>query len=368
MGFFTKQEKTPSQTIIQDVLKVQKNERALIIANPETNIIAQELFTALSDAGVKPVLMFQQKKTSLDYTEDAVIGALKSEPDVVFSISAGKLGKDREAITHPYTVAEGSVSFDSIFDFLLDGKKKIRAVWTPGLTDDMYERTVQIDYKLLGERCDRICGKYEHAVSVHVTAPGGTDITVGVTGRKGLRDDGDYSRAGTGGNIPAGEVFISPVVGTAEGTIVFDGSMTFSDADALLQNPITVAVHEGFVTDITGATEAKRLLKDITAAEKEPFALESAGKLPEGKGAVYAKNARNIGELGIGLNPAATITGNMLEDEKAFRTCHFAIGQNYDGDAPALIHFDGVVRTPTITVTYEDGSTFTLLKDGDLQL
>ena len=85
-------------------------------------------------------------------------------------------------------------------------------------------------------------------------------------------------------------------------------------------------------------------------------------------GSVYRRNARNIGELGIGLNPAAVITGNMLEDEKAFRTCHFAIGENYDNDAPALIHLDGVVREPTIEITYEDGSTRTVLQNGDLLL
>jgi ABC-type proline/glycine betaine transport system ATPase subunit len=138
--------------------------------------------------------------------------------------------------------------------------------------------------------------------------------------------------------------------------------------ETLLQTPISVSVKGGFVTDISGGAEAKRLLKDVTAAEKEAFLLETAGKLSAGSGAVYSKNARNIGELGIGLNPAATITGNMLEDEKAFRTCHFAIGQNYDDDAPALIHFDGVVRTPTVTITYADGSICTLLRDGELQL
>ena len=58
----------------------------------------------------------------------------------------------------------------------------------------------------------------------------------------------------------------------------------------------------------------------------------------------------------------------MLEDEKAFRTCHFAIGQNYDGDAPALIHFDGIVRNPTLVINYADGSSFTLIENGDLQL
>ena len=68
------------------------------------------------------------------------------------------------------------------------------------------------------------------------------------------------------------------------------------------------------------------------------------------------------------MNPAATITGNMLEDEKAFHTCHFAIGENYDNDAPSLIHLDGVVREPTITLVYADGTNKTILQDGALQL
>ena len=94
--------------------------------------------------------------------------------------------------------------------------------------------------------------------------------------------------------------------------------------------------------------------------------LEKEKKLPQGAGAVYKKNARNIGELGIGLNPAARITGNMLEDEKAFHTCHFAIGENYDNDAPSLIHLDGVVRDPTIIVRYADGTEKTILENGSL--
>ena len=230
-------------------------------------------------------------------------------------------------------------------------------------------RTVNIDYKQLGERCKKLCEKFKGAVSVHVTAPGGTDVVVGLAGREGMVDDGDFTKPGSGGNIPAGETFISPVVGTTEGKIVFDGSMTFSDGDSILKTPITVKVEKGFITEISGGDEAKRLLADITRAEKEAISLEEKGKLPKGQGAVYSRNARNIGELGIGLNPAANITGNMLEDEKAFRTCHFAIGENYDGDAPALIHFDGVVREPTIVINYEEnGKEFAILENGDLKI
>ena len=373
MSLLSSKPKTPAQTVIQDVCRIKKGETVLIIANPETNLISQDLYLAAKEVEANPTLMFQPKKTIMDMAEKAVIGAIKSEPDVIFSISANKLGKDADAIANPYVMENGE-SYDNTFDYLLSGKKCMRAVWTPGLTQDMFNRTVQIDYELLRKRCESICALYEDALSVHVTSPGGTDVIVPVNDREALVDDGDFSKPGSGGNIPSGEVFISPqLAGVGEskgidGTIVFDGSMTFSGGDAMLKTPIKVKVENGYVTDISGGEEAKRLLKDITAAEKEAIQMELSGRLENGQGEVYSRNARNIGELGIGLNPAANITGNMLEDEKAFRTCHFAIGQNYDGDAPALIHFDGIVREPTITISYRDGHSYTLMENGNLKL
>ena len=261
----------------------------------------------------------------------------------------------------------------------------MRGAWTPGITADMMNRTAAIDYKELQNRCAKLAELFKGAVSVRVTAPGGTNLLIPINGRSLLFDDGDFSKPGTGGNIPAGEVFISPVVGGSqlkagdgtvleqqsdgcEGVIVYDGSMTFSDGDSILETPITCKVEKGFVTDISGGAESRRLLKTILEAELRPFVLEKEGKLPQGQASVYKKNARNIGELGIGLNPAATITGNMLEDEKAFHTCHFAIGENYDNDAPSLIHLDGVVREPTIVLTYADGSNRTILENGSLTI
>ena len=144
--------------------------------------------------------------------------------------------------------------------------------------------------------------------------------------------------------------------------------MTFGDGDSIINTPIVVQVKNSFATDISGGDEAKRLLKTITDAETKSVQMEKKGSLPQGQGEVYKRNARNIGELGIGLNPSATISGNMLEDEKAFQTCHFAIGCNYDDDAPSLIHLDGVVRLPTITITYADGSEAIVLDKGVLKI
>lgn len=360
-----KKDRTSAQVVIQDVLKVKKGERVLIIANPATNPVAQEFYVAANEIGANPTLMFQNDKTSFDHANPEVLAAIASNPEVCLSISNIKLGKDPQATANPYKTDDGQ-TFTHIFDYLLDGKKTMRAIWTPGITEDMMFRTANIDYQLLQERCLALEKLFKDAVSVHITAPSGTDVTIGVQGRNLLFDNGDFSKPGTGGNIPAGEVFISPVVGTTEGRIVYDGSMTFSDGDGLLEEPIDCLVEKGFVTQISGGASAKRLLKTITEAENKPGIMEKEGKLPKDQGAVYKRNARNIGELGIGLNPSAQITGNMLEDEKAFHTCHFAIGENYDNDAPSLIHLDGVVREPTIVINYADKESVTILENGNL--
>ena len=359
-------EKTSASGVVcQDVVKIKKGEKVLIIGNPATKNICFDLYNASNECGSVTSLIFQNDKTSFDNANDEVIASISSRPDVCFSISNIKLGKESKAIAVPYKTEDGE-EFTHIFDYLLDGIKVMRGVWTPGITEDMMNRTANIDYKLLQTRCKKLDEQFKGGKLVHVTAKGGTDVTISIDGRDLLFDDGDFSKPGTGGNIPAGEVFISPVVGTTEGVIVYDGSMTFSDGDSILETPITCKVEKGFVTTIDGGKEAKRLLKTITTAESNSISLEKEKKLKEGQGIVYKRNARNIGELGIGLNPNACITGNMLEDEKAFHTCHFAIGENYDNDAPSLIHLDGVVRDPTITIIYEDGSTNVILKDGEL--
>ncbi len=368
-----KNQVSPAENVVQNVCKIKENEKVLIIANPSTFKIANLIFESCKNVNAKATLIIQNAKTSFDNAEDAVLAAIKSEPDVCFSISEIKLGKDPYATENPY-ISEDGQSFSHIFDFLLEGKKSMRAVWTPGLTEDMFNRTVNIDYKELSSRCKILDSFFKGALSVHVTSPGGTDVIIPVENRNLMFDDGDFSKSGSGGNIPAGEVFISPVVGSqsdgtvVSGKIVFDGSMTFSDGDAILSTPIECILENGLVTKISGGAEAERLLKTVTEAENRAIEYEKIKKLPSGMGKIYAKNARNIGELGIGLNPNAKITGNMLEDEKAFTTCHFAIGENYDNDAPSLIHLDGIVKNPTIVLNYKDKESKMILKDGILQI
>ncbi|MGD8506223.1 MAG: aminopeptidase [Candidatus Bathyarchaeota archaeon] len=352
-----------SEVAVNEVLGVKEDEHILIVTNPVRDVysISQALYLASHNAGALPTLMVQPKKTTFDFAEPAVINAIRSEPEVVISLSAERLGKDREGLANPYKGLDGK-TYTHILSYLRRGVKKIRAFWSPTVTIDMFTRTVSIDYPALQKKAAKVAEIMKNGTEINVKTALGTDITFEIEGRKPRMDDGDFKTPGKGGNLPCGEVFISPSLRTANGAIVFDGSITL-EKTLIIQEPVKVTVKKGFVTEVDGGNEARKLEAYIRKAEKKPFKMLEKGELAREKATEYAKNARNIGEFGIGLNPKAKIVGNVLEDEKVLGTVHFAIGSNYDQDALALIHSDGIVTNPTVTVDRK-----LLMKKGKLQI
>jgi leucyl aminopeptidase (aminopeptidase T) len=75
-------------------------------------------------------------------------------------------------------------------------------------------------------------------------------------------------------------------------------------------------------------------------------------------------NGRTIAELGIGVNPGATVTGTVILDEKARGTAHVAFGTNisFGGANAAAVHIDAVLCRPTVCL--DDA---TLIRDGEPQ-
>ncbi len=353
--------------VVDKVLAVKPGEQFLIITNPAGDVyeISLALYQAACTIGAEATIVVQPEKTQLDFANRAALAAFGSQPDVCASVSANKMGKDRDWLSSPRVASDGH-KIDHVFHWQMDEQKTLRSIWTPGITVDMFRRTAGIDYALLKKRCDALMRALTGAEAVRVTSPGGTDILVPVAGRKPMSDDGDFAAGGSGGNIPAGEVFISPLPGKSEGTIVFDGSVSLTSGDMITKTPVRVTYKAGYAVEITGGTEADLLRASIEEGEQKARDFAREGKLTAEEGESYAKNARGLGELGIGLNPAAEIRGNMLEDEKAFHTCHFAIGSNYDNDANAMIHLDCLVKNPTITVLYPNGSSLVIEQDGIL--
>ncbi|MBU1703911.1 MAG: aminopeptidase, partial [Nanoarchaeota archaeon] len=172
---------------------------------------------------------------------------------------------------------------------------------------------------------------------VHVKTAKGTDIKFSIRGRRAISNSGDYSKPGTGGNIPVGEVYIAPVEGTASGKLVIDGTIKHRWGATIVQDPVTILIEKGKITEIRGGFEAKLLERTFDWAAAN---------------AKNKENVRVVGEFGIGTNPKAKLIGATILDEKTINTAHIAFGSNYwfGGDIYSILHVDQIFKDPIIEV------------------
>lgn len=335
-----------------EVLGLKEKEEVVIVTDLDGDAfpIAKALFEQTRALGGKPTIVVQPSKTQYDYAERAVLEAIRSEPDVLIGMGSGKVGKDPFGTITGYVGRDGK-KYSHIFELLLENRRA-RSFWSPGATVDMFERCVNVDYAQMQALAAKLKAIIDDGKMVQVTSPAGTDIRFSIEGRKGQVDDGDFRAPGRGGNLPCGEAYVSPKNESAEGVIVFDGTVDLVPKAVIPKTPVHVLYEHGFVKEISGGPEAAELLKVIEKGES--MARELGLKAEE-------RNARGLGELGIGINYAAKMTCNMLEDEKVGRTVHFAIGANLDNDANALIHQDCLVMRPSMWIDEKR-----IMKDGEL--
>jgi len=139
-------------------------------------------------------------------------------------------------------------------------------------------------------------------------------------------------RAGELGSPPDIEANISPVEGASQGVAVIDGSIPYPSL-GLLAAPVRLRISDGRVVDMDGPG-------DVTAELTRLFDVADPDK------------TRVLAECGVGLNPLATLRGNMLMDEGAWGTMHFGFGSNatVGGTNDVPFHLDFVFRAPTLTI------------------
>ena len=206
-------------------------------------------------------------------------------------------------------------------------KRGARLASMPGITADMLLRAARADYGAIWKKSERLKAILTDADTISVETELGTAIKFSVKGMEGHMEDGLYNRAGTWGNMPAGEACIGPKEGSAEGVIVIDWSMS---TIGRLEEPLIIRVEGGRAVEIRGE-QAGTLLQRLN-----PF----------------GRSAFTVAEFAMGTNEWAQLSGVVLEDEKVFGTAHFALGNNisFGGTTDVPIHLDGVLRAPTITV------------------
>jgi leucyl aminopeptidase (aminopeptidase T) len=220
----------------------------------------------------------------------------------------------------------------------------VRTGHGPGISDDMMlEGAMRVDFRKLAEMGDMMVDRLRGAVRAHLTSPEGADIWFSIKGRE---FDSDV-RIGPAsfGNLPNGEVRVAPLETEAQGTLVCDSSI--GDLGKV-PSPVTIEVAAGRITSIRGDDEGLvERIEDLTSVDDE---------------------ASLVGELAFGINPRARVIGNMLEDEKALGTVHVAFGNNIEmgGQNASRTHRDFHLRTPTLTIEFQDGRMVEIIREGRL--
>jgi leucyl aminopeptidase (aminopeptidase T) len=200
----------------------------------------------------------------------------------------------------------------------------------PTITKEMVVRCLTADYGSIAALTKHVAAKLSRGSKFKVQSELGTRLELERQARNVGADTGLLTRSGEFGNLPAGEAFFAPMEGTANGKIIFDGSV--ADVGILIE-PIELLVEHGVARIVSTSAAARELERYLSA---------------------HGPEAYNIAELGVGTNDRAIVSGHILEDEKVLGTVHIALGNNagMGGTVNVPIHLDGLIRKATL---YVDG-------------
>jgi 2,5-dihydroxypyridine 5,6-dioxygenase len=313
---------TGARKLVSVSADVQAGEDVLIVTDAPTRSIADVLAEAVLEKGAEPVIaLIRQRGTDAAEPPPSVAAAMKSS-DVIYSAVS-------ISITHTQAMK----------DALAAGA---RAIALTAFTEGMLAGGgIDGDFVRIREECDTMGARLAGAKTAHITSAAGTDLTFSVQGRRvnvmpGIVGPGQLSP------VPNAEVNVSPVEGTANGTLVVDASIPYLGI-GLLKQPIRFTVRDGMITDVEGG---------------DP---EQAGKLRSAWAAQADPNVFNVAEMGIGMNPMCSFKGLMLEDEGVLGSIHIGTGTNITlgGVVKARSHYDLIMKAPTLTldgvVVIQDG-------------
>jgi len=310
--------------LVRDLLRVKKGETVIVYGDPAADpSVVRATADAVEERGGVPLEVWYRIK-----------GPPGTEPPTPF---AEAMRKSDVLVEFARTYLITTRAFQRAMD------AGTRALCLTGMDADMMTRCIGDvslpALKAFGVALQRIT---QRATEAHVTSPGGTDLTFGLGKRPIILDTGECVTPGRDSYL-GGQISWAAVESTIEGSLVIDGTVWPPDPLAPLREPIRLELARGRIASIGGG-EAAKILRDWIEHFRD-------------------RKMHNVAHFCFGFNPGATISGKILEDERAFGVFVTGFGSQMasfkGGFTLAKSHLDGVTRKPTITF---DGET--IQRDG----
>ena len=291
-------------TTLAHCLAVARGEEVLVVVDPRTVAIGEAFAAGARELGAETTLAIMSERDSHGAEPPRTVAAALESCDVFIAPTTKSLS---------HTTARRRAN-----------EAGARGATLPGVTAEMLSRVMAGDLETMVARSRAVAALLDAGAQARVTCPRGTDVTLELSGRGGIADDGVLAARGAFGNLPAGEGFIAPLTGS--GTIVASSLAGIG----ISEDPAHLRLEDG------------RLVGAERGAGPELLSqLRAHGEL-----------GTNLAELGVGTNEAATLTGNVLEDEKILGTVHIAFGASagIGGTVAVPVHLDVVVVEATLQI------------------
>lgn len=302
------------ETLLTVCSECKPHEKILIVTDPPSLEVALAMYDAAERFPNKSMIMMDARTMHAEEPTELVAAAMMNA-DVIFRATKFSLS---------HCIARRNATENGARDLNM-ADYDMRMLESGGL---------YVDYVEAGKVCTRM-GEALKGDELHITSKAGTDFRAKITGRQSQPQLARSIRPGQTSSPPDIECAIGGIKGTANGVVMMDGSIPHPRL-GLIKEPIKLTFKESMLVNIEGGEQAKTL-RDILEAQTHPGVWE-------------------VGEIGVGLNPACKLTGRMLEDEGCYGTIHLALGENFTlgGDVDIEFHLDMVMRDPSLIV---DGKT-----------
>ena len=309
---------------VENCLKVQPSEKALVITDKQTIEIGSAIKTAIEkitgeveffvmeDFGHRPIDMPPSIAEAIRTADVSVYAAQGAEGELqTFRMPMLKAIEANTALRHAHMI---------------------------GITPQIMCDGMCSDYNQIQRISRLVYEKVKDAERIEVVTDKGCNFTASFSPElKWLISDGDI-KPGRWLNLPDGEVFTCPI--DVNGTAVIDGCLGDYFAEmygSLEDTPITIEIENGRAKKKSIECADERLREKFT-----DYLFENA------------ENSNRVGEFAIGTNTGLTeLIYNLLQDEK-FPGIHIAFGSPLPGktgaDWDCSTHIDGVIISPTIIV------------------
>jgi leucyl aminopeptidase (aminopeptidase T) len=293
------------QTVVRRCLNIRPDEDVVVVVDQPLQELGEKLRDAAQQSGADAVLTVMSPRATDGSEPPAPVAEALAACDVFIAPASRSLS---------HTLARKRAS-----------EAGARGATMPHVTTDMLARLMAIDFDRLRSRSHAVAELLDKGREAKISCPRGTDLSLDLKGRHGIADDGDLTAPGAFGNLPCGEGFIAPANGN--GTMFARSIAAIGLASG---HPAKLTLTNGHLTDAT-EPEGEQLLSILRE---------------------HGENGTNLAELGVGTNDRATLTGNVLEDEKILGTIHVAFGASIaiGGTVSVPIHLDCVVTEASLSI------------------